>query len=65
MKIAASNTINFRNLVTKNNLLVFENNVVYETWKKEIALWHEVTDIDKKKQAVTIYFALEKNARNA
>ena len=52
--MAASNTINCRNLVTKNKPPVLNNNIAYEPWKNKIASWQEVTSIDKEKQAVTI-----------
>ena len=63
--ITAAAVVNIKHNVTKNNPPVLDDSVVYETWRKEIELWQEVTDIDKKKQAVTIYFALRGKARDA
>ena len=63
--ITAAAVVNIKHNVTKNNLPVMDDSVVYETWRKEVELWQEVTDIDKQKQAVTIYFAFRGKARDA
>ena len=35
----------------------------FENWKREIKIWQCVTDLEKKKQASTIYLSLEGQAR--
>ena len=44
---------------------LFGKDVVYETWKKDIKIWQELTDLDKKKQALAIHLTLSGKARQA
>ncbi len=42
----------------------FDEKKSYESWKNEIEIWTRVTDLDKKKQALTITLSLTGRARD-
>ena len=43
----------------------FNNNIGYETWKRDIGIWAELTDLPKNKQALAIHLSLSGRARIA
>ena len=42
---------------------VFKENMSYEAWKKELAIWTTFTDLDKKKQGPAIFLSLNGEPR--
>ena len=43
----------------------FDETISYENWKNDIAIWQELTDLDKSKQALAIHLSLSGKARQA
>ena len=41
------------------------NEECYETWKKDVLIWSELTDLPKNKQALALHLSLEGKARAA
>ena len=42
---------------------VFKEDMSYEAWKKELAIWTTFTDLDKKKQGPAIFLSLNGKLR--
>ena len=42
---------------------VFKEDMSYEAWKKELAIWTTFTDLDKKKQGPAIFLSLNGKPR--
>ena len=47
------------------NLPKLEDDACYETWKRDIEIWQELTDLPKPKQALAIHLSLSGKARVA
>ena len=47
------------------NVPKLENDAFYETWKRDIEIWRELTDLPKEKQALAIHLSLTGRARVA
>ena len=52
------------NRVSTKWLPTLENELNYESWRKDVQIWARVTDVPKEKQALVVHLSLSGRARN-